>query len=231
MAWNFLTIIPLGKKFSFENDAFSKSLFYYPVIGAILGSLLTLVYFTCNTIFPSIHLHVILFVLSITLSGALHLDGFSDSVDGLFVENSRVLKVMKDPHIGAMGMIFTLLFVLLKLSTFIYIEQIYYLILIMALSRYNALISIYFFNYVSSGFSKGAKEMFETKDFILSSLFIALLVLYFDNGIWLLLTSLLTLWLIKLLFYKKIGGFSGDVYGFSIEMSELMMLNILIILC
>ena len=231
MAWNFLTIIPLGNNFTFEMDKFSRSMMFYPLVGAILGVILTLTYLLLHPFIPSTHLHVILFTLLVVMSGAIHLDGFSDSVDGLFVEKSRVLEVMKDPHVGAMGMIFTFTFLLFKLSSFILLEQMSYLIIILALSRYNAVFAIYFFEYVSSGFSKGAKEHFQTKDFLLSSLFIGLLVLYFEHGIYLLLSSLATLYLIKLLFYKKIDGFSGDVYGFSIEVSELMMLNTLILLC
>ena len=47
---------------------------------------------------------------------------------------------------------------------------------------------------------------------------------------WLLLaTTLLTLLIIKRFFIKRLGGFSGDIYGFLIEVTELVLLNILLI--
>ena len=44
----------------------------------------------------------------------------------------------------------------------------------------------------------------------------------------LIIFSLLTLWLLKTFFIKRYGGFTGDIYGFSIEATELILLNIII---
>ena len=231
LAWNFLTIIPLAHRHEFRQEDMSLSLAFYPVVGFLLGAVLYLLSTLLEGSLPQNHLHVMLFVMLVIITGALHVDGFSDSIDALYVPKERVLEVMKDPHVGAMGVIFTATFLIAKASSFIYMEHLEYLLLILALSRYNALIAIYFFRYVSSGFSGSAKEGFERVHFILATLFVTLLALIFDNGLWIMVSSVVTLVAIKYLFYKKIGGFSGDVYGLSIEVSELVMLNVAIVLC
>jgi cobalamin synthase len=43
------------------------------------------------------------------------------------------------------------------------------------------------------------------------------------------LTSLLVLFVCGRVFTKRYGGFSGDMYGFVIEVSELMLLNVALV--
>ena len=59
-----------------------------------------------------------LVVLLLGLSGCLHLDGLSDSADGLFSSRSRdrMLEIMKDSHVGPMGLVAVLVVLLAKFS-------------------------------------------------------------------------------------------------------------------
>lgn len=231
LAWNFLTIIPLSRQHQFKEEDMSLSLAFYPLVGFFLGAILLALYTLLEGLIPQNHLHLMLFVVLVTITGALHVDGLSDSIDALYVPKERALEVMKDPHVGAMGLIFTTTFLIAKASSFIYLQQMENLVLILALSRFNALVAIYFFDYVSSGFSGSAKGGFSRSHFVLATLFVLFLALFFEHGLAILFASLMTLMAIKGLFYKKIGGFSGDVYGLSIEISELVMLNVAILLC
>ncbi len=229
LAVNMLTILPFFKIHNFFKGINGYAVMSYPLIGALLGALLWLTYTLLLPLFPEAHLHIILFILWVVLTGALHLDGFSDTVDGLFVPKERAEAVMKDPHAGGMGMIFSITFLIFKASSLWFLDAIYLLPIILMLSRYNAVLAIYFFPYIrKEGMSTLAKQEFTQKQLVISSIFVIILVLLTKS--WLLLAfSLLTLLLVKRFFIKRLGGFSGDIYGFLIEVTELLLLNILLI--
>lgn len=229
LAVNMLTILPFFKIHDFFKGINGYAVMFYPPVGALLGGILYEVYLLLTNTLPSPHLHLILFALLVILTGALHLDGFSDTIDGLFVPKERAEEAMKDPHVGGMGMIFTLVFLLLKASSLIYLDAIYLLPLILLLSRNNVVIAIYFFPYIrEQGMSTLAKQEFTKKQFFISQLMTLTFVIYFEA--WALLgVALVLLILIKVFFTRRYGGFSGDIYGFTIELTELFLLNTIII--
>jgi len=228
LAVNMLTILPFFKIHDFFKGINGYAVMSYPLIGAILGALLWGVYSLLLPFFPEAHLHMLLFVLWVVLTGALHLDGFSDTVDGLFVPKERAEEVMKDPHAGGMGMIFSITFLLFKASSLWFLDALYLLPVILMLSRFNAVLAIYFFPYIrKEGMSTLAKQEFTKTQLIISTLFVLAVVL-FSGSCLLLAFSLLILLLVKRFFIKRLGGFSGDIYGFLIEVTELVLLNVLL---
>lgn len=229
LAMNMLTVIPFFKVHDFFRGINGYAVMAYPLVGALLGALLWLAYTLLHPYFPEAHLHIVLFVLWVVLTGALHLDGFSDTVDGLFVPKERAEAVMKDPHTGGMGMLFSVTFLLFKASSLWFLEAIWLLPVILMLSRFNAVLAIYFFPYIrEEGMSTLAKQEF-TGGQLFASVMLVLAVVAF-SGSWLLLAvSLLTLWVTKYFFVRRLGGFSGDIYGFLIEVTELLLLNTLLI--
>jgi cobalamin 5'-phosphate synthase/cobalamin synthase len=196
----------------------------YPLVGFILGSILYAVYLLLGDTFPPQHSAVIVFSLSVLITGALHLDGFGDSVDGLFVDKKRALEVMKDSHIGGMGMIFSVVFLMLKLSTFIYLQNFYLLPIIMMYSRLNALFAIYFYDYISSGLGQLLKDEVSFK-YLLFALAYSLFFGWFFSFVGAIFISLFVLVVCGWFFTKRYGGLNGDIYGFIIEVSELVLLN------
>ncbi len=229
LAVSMLSTLPFFRVHNFFRGINGYAVMFYPLIGLLLGGLLWLSYAMLVPYFPAEHLKIFLFVLWIILTGALHLDGFSDTVDGLFVPVERAETVMKDPHAGGMGMIFSITFLIFKASALWHLEALYLLPLIMMLSRYNAVLAIYFFPYIrKAGMSTLAKQEFTPTQLALVSLMVLLALFIWPQG-WLLLGfSLLTLLLIKRFFIKRLGGFSGDIYGFLIEVTELVLLNVLL---
>ena len=228
LAVNMLTVFPFFKIHNFFKGINGYAVMSYPLVGVLLGALLWLTYTILLPFLPDAHLHIILFVLWIVFTGALHLDGFSDTVDGLFVPKERAEEVMKDPHAGGMGMIFSITFLIFKASSLWFLDAIYLLPIILMLSRYNTVLAIYFFPYIrKAGMSTLAKQEFTQKQLLLSSVFTIVLVLLTNS--WMLLAfSLITLFLIKRFFIRRLGGFSGDIYGFLIEVTELVLLNVLL---
>ncbi len=228
LAFNMMSIIPFFKVHNFFKGINGYSVMLYPLVGFILGTFLFLTHYTLQDYIPSTHLSVIIFTLWVVITGAIHLDGLSDTIDGLFVSKEKSLEVMKDSHVGGMGMIFTLVFLLLKLSSVIYFEAFYLLPIILMLSRLNASLAIYFYQYISSGVGALLKEEFQAKHLLVALIFSLALSFAFSflGGF---LLSLLVLLIAAKFFTTRLGGLNGDMYGFIIELTELVLLNYIII--
>lgn len=228
LAVSMLTTVPFFKIHDFFKGINGYAVMFYPLVGFLLGLILWGVQSLLSPFAPSFHIGIIIFVLWVLLTGALHLDGLSDTVDGLYVTKEKALKVMKDSHVGGMGMIVSATFLIAKASSLAHFEAFYLLPIILMLPRLNVVLAIYFYPYVTpNGMSTLAKaELTKTELFI--ALFYSLVLVAFFN-IWLALVSaLLVLFVIKSFFIKRYGGFTGDVYGFSIEVTELILLNVLL---
>lgn len=231
LAISMLTTIPFFKVHNFFKGINGYAVMFYPLVGLLLGGILYLFTYLLEPYFPSTHLHIMLFALWVLLTGALHLDGLSDALDALFVSKDRAAEVMKDPHVGAMGMIFTGVFLILKASAVVALEALWSLPLILMLSRFNTVLAIYFFPYIrKNGMSTLAKEEFTKTQLIISLLIVITTAIFTPSGIVLLGVSLLSLLLFKIWFTSRFGGFSGDLYGFMIEGTELILLHLVLIL-
>ena len=231
LAFNMLTIIPFFKVHSFDKGINGHAAMFYPLIGLLIGLALWGTYLLLQPYLPHLHLVTFLFVLWVMLTGALHLDGFSDTIDGLFVQKEKTLEVMKDSHVGGMGMIFTAIFLIFKLSSLLFVanqELLYLLPVILLLSRLNATLAIYFFPYISSGVGSLIKKELQIKHILIALIYSAISLYFFDH-FFLALISLVGFFLIAKFFTSKLNGLNGDIYGFIIEVTELLMLNYLII--
>ena len=229
LALSMLTTLPFFKVHEFYKGINGYSVMFYPLVGFLLGSLLYLIALFLEPYLPAFHIGVILFALWALLTGGLHLDGYCDTIDGLFVEKSRSLEVMKDPHNGGMGMIFGGVFLLLKASSLAVFEALYLLPMVLMLPRLAVVFMIYAYPYVSrAGMSTLAKEELEGWQVFVALLYTLVCVSYFEVWILLGVTIVATL-LIKRFFIKRYGGFTGDIYGFSIEVMELLLLNAVLV--
>ncbi|WP_297483788.1 adenosylcobinamide-GDP ribazoletransferase [Sulfurimonas sp.] len=229
LALSMLSILPFFKVHDFYKGINGYAVTFYPFIGFFLGILLFGIYELLLPYFPHFHLGVTIFALWVLLTGALHLDGLSDTVDGLFVPKERSLEVMKDPHNGGMGMTFGAVFLILKASSLIALDAFYLLPVVLLLSRLVVVFAIYKYPYVSpNGMSTLAKEEF-TQTQLLTAFGYSLFVIYLFDAWMLFVAAFVTLFVIKAFFMKRYGGFTGDIYGFSIEMVELILLNCIIV--
>ena len=104
-ALTFLTVLPFGRRSSAPPEA--SSLFYFPVVGMIIGGLLAAVD-GLGSLFLFDPLRALLDVAFLALlTGGLHLDGLADSADALYLHHDRekALEIMKDPRVGVMGVL------------------------------------------------------------------------------------------------------------------------------
>jgi len=120
-ALRFLTIIPIIKGAELDGDYFKQSLQFFPVIGVVIGGFCSLLAIVSQLFLPQPVVACIVIVFLAFISGCLHLDGLSDSGDGLLSSRprERSMEIMKDSRVGAMGVIVTILVLLTKYSALI----------------------------------------------------------------------------------------------------------------
>lgn len=232
-ALQFLTIIPIKIK-NMKESYLSRSLIYFPIIGLILGLILVsinkLLLLFLN--FTEFSLSIILVVSLIILTGGIHLDGLSDTFDALLSRKNKeeMLKIMRDSHIGVMGVLSIISVLLLKIS-FLYSISVSLksvsLILMCLLSRWGMVFSMYLFPYArEEGKAKVFIAGINLKIFILSSLITLIYTFFIWNikGLIVLIIIIIFICIFTRTINKKIGGITGDTLGAINELTEVIVL-------
>jgi adenosylcobinamide-GDP ribazoletransferase len=167
----------------------------------------------------------------VVLSGALHLDGLADCLDGLYGGKTPEgrLTIMKDVHLGTMGIVGLILLLGIKYLSLKEILSLssggIWIILMPVLSRWTAIVLAFFFPYARPGGGLGQALVQGTgkKEIFWATLLAWGPVLVLTGYVGLGLIVLIGLWSLACgrYFQKKIGGITGDVCGAVIESSEL----------
>jgi adenosylcobinamide-GDP ribazoletransferase len=239
-AIGFLTRFPVPKSINFVEISPAKSFRYYPLVGIIMGIFLVAFYSVFNPFLSAGSINSLLIIVHVYLSGALHLDGFMDTVDGIFSgrEKKQILEIMHDSNVGSFGVVALILLFLLKfnllqgLTATIKIPS---LILMPAVSRWMIVFSAFRYPLASSSslgkkFTEdlGWKELFIGCIWMIA-LFIILHYFFFFSvfkGLLVFFLSLILSIYISRFIVKRIDGLTGDSYGAINEIIEVFVLLI-----
>ena len=99
--FGFLSTIPVG--ISMEGiDELMKKIYFYPIVGAVLGLLIGAVAYIGQLIFPEPVLAVLIMGFIYYITGFNHLDGVTDMGDGFMAHGSleKKLRALKDTNLG-----------------------------------------------------------------------------------------------------------------------------------
>lgn len=105
MAVQLLTRVPIPLQVPWNDRIGRRSVVFYPLAGAVVGLLLGAGYAALARFLPPAPAAAALTALWVAVTGALHLDGWMDTADafGSNRPRERMLEIMKDPRVGAMG--------------------------------------------------------------------------------------------------------------------------------
>ncbi len=233
IALGFLTILPASRSLDSTPERLGRSMALFPAVGMLLGLGLVVINGMLDGLLPRAVLDCLLLVMLIVVTGALHLDGIADLIDGLAGGKDRegVLRIMKDSRVGAMGVVGLVMLLLLKyLSLFnLSLEtKSAGLIFMLAAGRWVQVVLATSCRYLrgregtASVFIEHAGE----RELLVAcgTLLIASLVLFGLPGVF--LTFLLGLAAILLIKYfeMRLGGVTGDVLGAASEIIEVLTL-------
>ncbi|MDD2740333.1 MAG: adenosylcobinamide-GDP ribazoletransferase [Methylomonas lenta] len=225
IALQFLTRIPVKNSFTTDDVALGRSVLYYPLVGFLIGVLLSFIALVMSASSDMVATAVVLSAW-VFLTGGLHLDGLADCADawvGGLGSQQRSLEIMKDPAAGPIAVLVLLLTLLLKFAAVLVLIQQNNLTILMLtplLGRTAILILMLSTPYVSSqGLAEKIVQNLPFNDarlVIVISLAFAGLVMGWAN---VLLACGVLLW-IRYAALSRLGGVTGDVYGAAVELVE-----------
>lgn len=225
LAFQFLTRIPINKNIDFSKENLSKAINFFPVVGIVIGLASSLTY----SLFSKLSTDIASFLAMLTiliLTGGLHIDGLADSFDGFFSNRDRekTLEIMSDSRIGVFGVIAIVINILFKYIIIKNLTRDIPVVLALALGN-SRLITSYVMAFKKSAKPTGLGKMFNEskpyKNFLITAI-IYIIIIIFINPIYLipLLVNYLLSIYISYVSNKKIGGYTGDVYGLLIELGD-----------
>ncbi len=229
----------------------SRSSIWYPLVGLFLGVGLTLFTLIYPSDRPLILLSILLLILWVLYTGAIHLDGLADAADawiGGLGDSQRTLRIMRDPHCGPMAVVVLVMVLLLKFVLIFCLLQNGFalaLLVVPVLARAWLLPLICTTPYArdrticgdaQQGSVAGmASEIASSTSFVNWISFalaqsICLLILFSGRGeLWFWVVSLAACTVLCVLlrraFLERVGGYTGDLLGASIELQELLLLT------
>ena len=234
-ALQFLTIFPLIILRSFTEKELGRATIFFPLIGLLLGAILAATAWLLAKLFPPLVWAVLTLTVWILLTGALHLDGFLDTCDGLFggyTPESR-LEIMRDERLGAYAFACGALLLLLKFAALASLHNpAAALLLAPTLGRWTMAWAITAFPYArSSGIGHTMKDHSNWSLAGAATLF-TVAAGWLIAGWWglgAMASVALTTWAGARFALRRVPGLTGDIYGALNEIAEAVILLIFVV--
>ncbi len=232
LAIQFLTVIPLKIK-QLNGQNLAKASAYFPLAGLLIGLILSALSLLLSYLdIPALSASIILVVVLTAITAGIHLDGLADSADAFLSgkPKDQMLNIMRDPHIGTMGVLSIVCAILLKIGLLDAVnaaEKTKALILMCAISRWTAVLVMFSFPYARQ---EGKAAVFirglTPKVFITALVSIAVfsIIIWQIKGLLILGIASACAHLLNRLINDRIGGITGDTLGATIELTEIIIL-------
>lgn len=228
----FLTVFRVKKELSFDPTELGRSMYLFPVIGAIQGLILLFAWFVLSSLLPETVATALLVLILVLTNGGLHLDGFADTVDGLAGGKTPEdrLRIMKDSSTGAIGVVFVVLIILIKYLALLempYEAKTRALVAFPIVGRWAMVPLAAWLPYarpeggLGLSFAGCGRAVF-VKATVIASVMTALLFGLLSLAI--IAAIGVMLYLSARFFRRKVGGVTGDIFGFHSEAAEVVFL-------
>jgi adenosylcobinamide-GDP ribazoletransferase len=209
---------------------------WFPLVGAVIGGLLIGLDWLLALAFPPGVSAALLLAAWVLVTGALHLDGFLDSCDGLFGGRTPEdrLRIMLDERAGAFAVIGAVLLLLVKYAALTTNpDRLVALLVAPVVGRWAMSMAVVGFPYGrAEGLGRAMKDHAHCPQIVLASLIavtVAGAVAWRD---WRALTALplavIVTWAGGRLVLRRLPGLTGDIYGALCEMLEAILLLIFV---
>lgn len=235
----FFTTIPLPLELPMDGPHLKKAVQTFPIIGILQGMLYSAILWLLVewTPFSNIAIAFMIWLLTILITGGIHLDGWMDASDAYFSyrDLDKRLEIMKDPRTGAFGV---LSIIVLLSARFLFIYEIvemlqpetYLLIAFIPFLSKN-MMGVLLLS-IPSAKKEGLGALFQASATLPS---IRIYIVYIVIGLSFLITlNIGTLLMVAILFLvvltlyiflkrkivKWFSGITGDVLGASVEGTE-----------
>jgi len=232
IALQFLSSLPIRLPGMPAPQAVGRSLLFYPLVGALFGSILM----GLNLLLQGspLFLHAALLLAAwVLLSGGLHLDGLADSADawlGGFGDRERTLTIMKDPRSGPIAVVTLVVVLLLKFTAILALIDAHHtagLLLAPVIGR-AAMLGLFLNTpYVRLGGLGQALADHLPRTLgvqVLALTALACVLLSGWAGVWSVLIATVGFFALRRLIIQRLGGSTGDTAGALLELLEMLVL-------
>ena len=202
---------------------------FFPVIGLVVGGCLLIVSKIGLALFPAVIVAAFLILAGVIITGGLHMDGFMDSMDGLFSgrDRERQLEIMKDSRVGSFGVLglgclllikFVFYLELLNMNAFLW------MLAVPVFGRWTMVYAIRFFPYLrQQGLGNPYSDCIGNREFTWATLVLGVtLICTLRAGAVVFLIPIFLIHLGLRGINTTLGGLSGDIYGAAEEIAEVM---------
>jgi adenosylcobinamide-GDP ribazoletransferase len=232
-AFTFLTRLPIGSG-PLRDEDLGRSVSFFPVVGLVLGLVLTGLASLLVGVLPSMLVGVILVAFLAALTGGLHLDGVADVFDALGGgrgDRQRMLEIMRDSRIGAHGAAALCLLLVAKVvvvATAVERHDLLALMLFPMLARWAVTPAIVLHPYArQEGLGRAFHGEAGVPEVVMATVVVSIAVSllgfrFLAPAGGALAAALIFSWWLRV----RLGGLTGDVYGATIELAEVMALTI-----
>lgn len=206
---------------------------FFPVVGAVIGGVAAAITFGLDQVLPALAASVVVVLVLVAASRGLHIDGLADTADGLFSARprDRVLEIMRDSHIGTMGVVAVAGVLLLKVALLSSVEGSlrWQMVLLAPIAGRCALLLVMsVFPYarpeggLATVFVSGRRRAVLLAAWAVAALFVAGWLCASKRGLVAAGAALAAALLLGWYVYRRVGGYTGDTLGASSEVVEIV---------
>lgn len=233
LAVQFLTRIPIPAQVEYTPSRFTASVRYYPLVGALVGAICALIYWLSHQVFPSPLAIIIAVASGMLITGAFHEDGLADTFDGIGggMSRDRALEIMRDSRLGTYGSMALIMAILIKLASLILLPDLWVIVSLTAahsVSRLSSVLVIATSTYArSDGKAKPVAQGVSATGLTVALLtgIAALVGVALVLPLTAMLAGLTGLVVghmgMRLMYDRKLGGYTGDTLGAVQQASEI----------
>ncbi|UCC16822.1 MAG: adenosylcobinamide-GDP ribazoletransferase [Dehalococcoidales bacterium] len=246
-ALRFLTVFRIPGGRTETADDMGRSTIWFPAIGLIIGAILALTNWVFSLFLPAIVTSSLTIVILVIITGAMHLDGFADTCDGLAGNKpaEERWKVMHDSRTGAFGVAGLILLLLVKFALLNSIPQTFIssvLVVMPVIGRWSMVYAIAMYPYArNEGLGKAFKDGVTLTRLVIATLITLGLSIvlawwadvdyYYIVGFGVMVVIWILIVAVSAYFRRKFVGLTGDTYGAINELAETGVLLIGSIAC
>ena len=233
LALQFLTVITVKSDLAVGERDLARSTAWYPLVGLLLGLILVLAHLLFSRLWLPLVTDILIVVTLACLTRGLHLDGLADTLDGLLGSRDRQksLEIMKDSRVGVFGAVGAASVLLLKFAALTSIPDfLAWQVLVAFPVASRAAMTLLAFRTPSArtgqGLGGGLAGLVGGGE-VLTALFTAAVVcmgVLGGRGLIALAVVLAVSFLWRAVFLNRLGGVTGDCFGFVNESGEVLFL-------
>lgn len=226
-AFIFFTRLPFWRLHEPPRECYKTVVEHWPLTGWLTGGVMAATLFFSSMILPYALAVLLAIMVRLLITGALHEDGLADFFDGFGgggSDRSRILAIMKDSHIGTYGVLGLIIYELLLATALFSMSPLLAALTILAADPYAKMVTaqlIMMMPYARNEEDAKNKTVYRKMQWpaaislAIQGLLPMIGYIWFTGCQWELLIFLpcLVMYLLYLLIWNKLRGYTGDCCG------------------